>query len=351
MDAFFASVEELDKPYLRGLPIAVGSDPKGGAGRGVVSTANYAARAYGIHSALPITRAWKYSEEARQAGKPAVAFLSPRFTRYEELSEQVMQIAKRYAGALQQTSVDEAYLDFSKHRSFKKAEVEAIKLKQEIHQKTGLTCSIGIAHNRMMAKIAANARKPDGFMVILPSQAESFLEELSIRAIPGVGVKTQEVLKRRGITHVKDLKRYSWEELSVWFGSSGFDLYQRVRGIGSSEVAVLSEASRKSVGEDETFDEDTLNFKFLTGKLAMLARGVIERLAQKHLRGFRTVTLVVRFEDFETKTRSITVKKVLCNSDELEQKGLKLLLPFFEKSENPRKKKIRMLGLRIEKLT
>lgn len=350
MDAFFASVEELDKPYLRGLPVAVGADPKGGDGRGVVATANYAARAYGIHSALPIARAWKLSEAARKAGKPAVAFLSPRFHRYQELSDAVMATARRYARALQQTSVDEAYADFSSYQSFRKAEIAAKKLKTEIRASMGLSCSIGIGHNRMMAKIAANAQKPDGLTVILPSRAEQFLENLPVRVIPGIGKKTEELLKRKGIVLVRDVKTRSWEELSSWLGSHGFDLYQRVRGVGSANVAVVDEAGRKSISEDETFESDTLDFKFLTRKLEVLAQDVAARLDRKHFRGFQTVSIIVRFEDFETKTRSLTVKEILSTAAQLERKGLKLLLPFFERTENPRKKKIRMLGLRVEKL-
>lgn len=351
MDAFFASVEELDKPYLRGLPVVIGSDPKGGEGRGVVSTANYAARAYGIGSALPIARAWKLSEAARSAGKPAVAFLSPRFRRYQELSDKIMEIARRYASALEQTSVDEAYLDFSNHETFEAAHASARKLKEEIREKTGLTCSVGIGHNRMLAKIAANMEKPDGLTLVLPDDAEAFLEPLPIRTIPGIGKKTEEFLKRRGIVFVRDLKRYSWEELSDWLGSHGFDLYQRVRGIGSDRVSEVSEAERKSVGENETFDEDTLDFKFLTQRISVLARDVMRRFSRNGFTQFRTVVLTVRFEDFETKTRSLTLKTPLRREQELEQKGLKLLLPFFEKTENPRRKKIRMLGLRIEKLS
>jgi len=349
MDAFFASVEERDRPWLKGLPIVVGADPSGGEGRGVVSTANYAAREYGIKSALPIRVAWEYSERARKEGKPGVAFITPLFSKYSEASNIVMDILNEYSGTVMQTSVDEAYFDLTYCGSFKRAGECARVIKQKIRKKINLTSSIGLAPNRMVAKIASDFQKPDGLTIVTPQKVESFLGGLPVRAIPGVGPKTELTLKQNGVGTVQEVRALSWQDLDKLFGSLGFSLYQKVRGISDSTLQA-EEVEAKSIGEHDTFMEDTDKLKVVLFKIASMSIHIIERMQKADFSEFRTIVLTVRFEDFETKTRSLTTKDFISHSDDLERRAVKLALPFFEHSENPQKKRIRMIGLRIEKL-
>jgi len=348
MDAFFAAVEERDKRWLRGLPVVVGSDPKGGKGRGVVSTANYQAREYGIFSALPITVAWRLSETARSQGKPGVAFIVPTFKKYSSESERIFSIVTKHVPNIQQTSVDEAYLDVSFTRSFKEAKSIAEQITKEIKRKRKLTCSIGIGPNKMIAKIASDYKKPNGLTAVLPREVMDFLAPLSVEVIPGIGPKTAEKLYKRGIKTVEEARALSWEELESLFGTFGFDLYQKFRGEGSSVLTLESEY--KSIGLHETFNNDISDMKFVFSVLENMARKIARRLKEQGFGTFRTVVLIVRFADFETRTRSVTVKNVMCTEKELYLKAIKLALPFFERKENPNKKAIRMVGLRIEKL-
>ena len=197
LDAFFASVEERDTPALKGSPIVVGADPKGGEGRGVVSIANYVARAYGIHSGMPISRAWKLSEEAKRGGKPRVIFVTPQFSKYEKASRHVLEIIGQYAGKIEVAGIDEAYADLSSLGSYKKAEAVSRKIQKEVSTKEKLTVSIGIGPNKMIAKIASGFKKPRGLTVVLPENVQDFLAPLSVRELPGVGPKTGEVLLQK----------------------------------------------------------------------------------------------------------------------------------------------------------
>lgn len=349
MDAFFAAVEEREKPYLRGLPVVVGADPEGGAGRGVVSTANYTARVYGIHSAMPISKAWQLSEMAREKGKQACAFIVPRHGKYSVVSSEVFSIVRTYAHAIEQTSVDEAYLDLSGYGTFGKAEAAARALKRDIKKQTKLTASIGLAPNKLLAKIASDAQKPDGLTVVLPDSMDTFLEPLPLRSIPGIGPKATRRLAARGIHTVQDAKVLSWEELEHLFGKWGFGMYERLRGIDERPVEAQS-STRKSIGKHYTFAEDTLDMEAVLAVLRKQAQRIIEHTHQRGFRGFRTTVLTVRWSDFTTTTRSLTVPDVLSSKEALEMKALKLVLPFFDRRENPRRLKFRLIGLRIEKL-
>lgn len=348
LDAFFAAVEERDRPWLRGFPIVVGADPEGGRGRGVVATANYPARAYGIRSAMPVREAWRRSEEARGRGLPAVAFIRPDFRKYEAASRKVMRILRK-RGRVEEVGLDEAYLDLSPLGSFSRAEQAARAAKREIARSVGVTASVGIGENRMVAKIAANAEKPDGLTVVSPGRTEQFLAPLPVRVIPGVGPKTEKVLAGAGIQTVADARKRSWEELEELLGSHGFSFYERVRGIASAELAAPEPP--KSVGEHETLREDTRDFRRASAVLDRMSRDILGRLRRAGFSGFRTVVLTVRFGDFETRQRSTTSPRPLFTERELSLRGLKLLLPFFERRGNPRGKAVRMIGLRVEKLS
>jgi DNA polymerase IV (DinB-like DNA polymerase) len=354
MDAFYAAVEEHYNPALRDLPVAVGADPKEGKGRGVVTTANYMARRFGIHSALPISRAWRFAEAARKKGEPPTVFITPNFTLYREVSARIMQIFERSADSFEEASIDEAYLDVSSLGYFEAAVERMVALKAEIREKEGLGCSIGIGPNKLIAKVASGYKKPDGLTVVRPEMAREFLDPLPIRVIPGIGPKGEAFLHEQNIRTVKDLSGISEPILTEWFGKWGQRLFEKARGLDDSEVS--NEWTRKSIGEQETFEQDTRDFSLVSERLDSMAERLIAKLREKEFVGFRTVTLTVRFSDFETKTRSRSVKNGIALGNDgqalglLKERARTLLLPFFDSRENPRGKAIRLIGLRLEKL-
>ncbi len=362
MDAFFASVEERERPYLKGQPIAVGSDPQGGKGRGVVSTANYPARVYGVRSATPISKAWELSEKARKEGKPPVVFISPHFRIYEKVSMAVMAIVARHLKgtqttlftadppALEQVSVDECYFDLSFTGSFKKAEAIAVQIKKEITEAERLSCSIGIGPNKLIAKIASDFQKPDGLTVIYPDLVEGFLSPLAVRKIPGIGPKAEEKLFRVRARTVADGRKLSQEKLQGMFGKWGTELYRKFRG--ENDSVVISEAPpAKSIGEQETLPEDSLNMKILFPYLERQAKNLVSYMVRDGFKEFRTIVLTVRFSDFETVSRSRTLEAPTGSAEKLRQHVTQMFFPFLDKRENPGKKKIRLLGVRVEKLS
>jgi len=352
MDAFYAAVEEHLNPGLRDRPVAVGADAKEGKGRGVVTTANYKAREYGIRSALPISRAWRFAEAARKRGEPATVFIQPNMPMYREVSGRIMQIVQRFADTFEEASIDEAYLDVSSREDFDAATEQMIRLKAEIREREGLGCSVGIGPNKLIAKIASGHRKPDGLTVIQPADVESFLNPLPIRVIPGIGPKSENFLHERNFRSVEDLRQVSETTLVEWFGKWGQRLFEKVRGIDDSEVS--NEWTRKSLGEQETFEEDTRSQSIVLERLDLMAERIISKLRGKEFKGFRTVTVTIRFGDFQTANRSRTIKGGMRIGDDalrrLKEEALSLIQPFFDNRENPRRKAFRLIGLRVEKL-
>ncbi len=353
MDAFFASVEERDNPRLVGKPIVVGADPKDGFGRGVVSTANYAAREYGIRSALPISKAWQFSEAARVRGLPPAVFVDGHYSKYGEVSARIMEILKQYTDHIEQASIDEAYFDLSTVGAsvtdpYERAREIAFKIKNEIKIKENLTATVGIGPNKLIAKIASDVEKPDGLTVVRAEDTEKFLEPMSVRKIPGVGPKAEEKFKRLGIVTVGDARRLSLAELRELMGKWGVDLYEKLRG--RSEAPLVEEWEAKSIGEQETFERDANDPEFLRARLAAISRDVYERFARSGFKQFRTIAITVRFADFETKTRAMTLTGSDSQLETLEFHALRLFLPFLDARENPRRKAFRLLGVRVEKL-
>jgi DNA polymerase IV (archaeal DinB-like DNA polymerase) len=354
MDAFYAAVEERYNPGLRGFPVVVGADPKGGKGRGVVTTANYMARRFGIHSALPISHAWRFAETARRKGEPPTIFIQPNFKLYREVSARIMQIFERRADAFEEASIDEAYLDVSSLENFEAAVAHMNTLKSDIREEEGLGCSVGIGPNKLIAKIASGHNKPDGLTLVAPETVQGFLDPLPVRVIPGIGSKSEAFLHAQNIRTVNELSEIPQATLIDWFGKWGQRLFEKCRGIDDS--AVSNEWTRKSVGEQETFAEDTRSPSLVTAKLYEMAERVISKLRENEFGGFRTVTLTVRFSGFETKNRSHSIKDGIAVADReqalglLKKQALALLLPFFDSRENPRGKAIRLIGLRLEKL-
>jgi len=348
MDAFYAAVEERRDPSLRGRPVVVGADPKQGQGRGVVTTASYAARKYGIRSALPISRAWRLAEAARRRGEPETVFIRGDHALYREVSARIMAIAARGADAFQAASIDEAYLEVSSLGDLATAVRHTTGVKAEIAAREGLTCSAGIAPNKLVAKIASDFQKPDGLTVVPPESVQAFLDPLPIRRIPGIGPKSEAVLRDRGIRTIRDLRAVERPRLVEWFGKWGDDMHDRAQGISDSPVS--SEWERKSVGEQETFERDTLDREAVLARGRALAADVYRRLVADGFAAFRTVTVTVRFENFVTLSRAQTPDRPMTTPGELEALALRLFEPFLDERENPRNRKIRLIGVRAEKL-
>ncbi len=386
LDAFFASIEERDKPRLRGLPVVVGADPLDGRGRGVVSTANYKAREYGIRSALPIATAWRYSEAARRKGHPSAAFLEVDMEKYMEESRRVIAVVretlrkeargKGHEVPMEVASVDEAYADLTPlvltgtNDAYARAEEVARAVKRAIKEKTGLTASVGVGPNKLIAKIASDREKPDGLTLVREADVERFLESLPIRTIPGVGPKTEARFKELRVRTVGDARRFSREELTDMMGKWGAELYEKLRG--RDESPLVTDWVAKSVGRHETFPNDVpiasaRDRKFLTGALDALAADVYGRFLADGFKSFRNITLTVRFADFTTQTRSVTLEKPVVAGPSgsrgtgnggakdpalkaLEFQVLRLVMPFLDRRENPQRKAIRLVGIRVEKL-
>lgn len=345
MDAFFAAIEERNRPRLKGLPIVVGADPKGGTGRGVVSTANYKAREYGIRSAMPISEAWRLAKQAEAEGKPRAVFIGGGFGEYGKVSRAIMDYLRPLGRAFEQTSVDEAYLDVSHLGGFAAAIALAKKIKARTKRIEKLTCSVGIAPNKMVAKIASDMQKPDGLTIVRPEEVQKFLDPLLIRKIPGIGPKAESALAKMGVRTVRDIRELPKAKLLERFGKWGEGMWESAHGIDEGEL--IEEHEAKSVGGQETLEEDTFDSGALVPLLVRLAKEVYAEAA-KNGAPFRTVSITVRFADFETKTRARSVPGRIKSEKEFAGEALKLFLPFLDKRENEKRKKIRLLGVRAE---
>ena len=330
LDAFFASVEQNDYPEYRNKPVVVGASP---GRRGVVSACSYEAREYGVHSAMPISRAVKHC--------PHAVFLPVRMRRYQEVSLHIMELFTHYTPVVQQISVDEAFLDMTgTTRIFGPPEQAAVKIKKDIFEKTGLTVSIGIAPNHFLAKIASGYGKPDGLYIIEPGKEEYFLDSLPLDKLWGVGKKTLARLEDLNITTVKGLRRFSRQLLESMLGNAaGNYLYNIVRGI---DPGIFNErVKNKSVSNETTFEEDTRDKELLSLTLLDLAHHVMFRLLKHGFRGY-TVVLKLRYEDFSSTTIQKTLSSPVYSADQLHAKALELLRKRWDTS-----KPIRLIGIGV----
>ena len=348
MDAFYASVEERDTPRFRGLPLAVGADPDGGKGRGVVTTANYKAREYGIHSAMPISKAWQLSEIAKHRGNPAVVFVRNDMPRYRQVSARIMAILHRFVPTMEESGIDEAFMDLSFTGSIDSAAALCREIKMAIQAEERLTASVGIGPNKLLAKIASDRHKPDGLTLVREEEAEAFLAPLAIRKLPGIGPKSELTFATEGIRLISDLRQLSRHELEERLGKRGLGVYEKARG--RDEAPVETAFQTKSISEQETFARDSLDPGFICECLKLMCANLLARLAAEDLKTFRTVTVTVRFADFKTRCRSHTLSEEAGSGPILEFEALKLLMPFLDSRENPEKKLIRLIGVRLEKL-
>ncbi|MDD2340181.1 MAG: DNA polymerase IV [Methanosarcina sp.] len=334
MDSFFASVEARERPELKGLPVVVGSDLKGGLGRGVVSTCSYEARKYGIHSAMPISLAYRLCPDA--------VFLPVNMKLYADVSAKIMELLKRFADKFQQVSVDEAYLvPGPEVRNFEEAALYALRIKDEVWKQAGITCSVGVGPNKLIAKIASGFQKPDGLTVVRPGDVREFLFPLPVSKIPGIGEKTANTLKSMGITRTEELANCDVQLLSERFGKMGLRIKQLANGLDFGEIR--EKESVKSISRHGTFAEDTNDPVKITGSLNLLAESVHSSLL-KHKFFFKTVTLTVRFDDFSTYTRSKTIPSWTSDIS-LIKKIATLLLSEFIGS-----RKLRLVGIGVTKL-
>ncbi len=333
MDSFFASVEVREKPELKGKPVVVGADPKGGKGRGVVSTCSYEARKYGIRSAMPISRAYKLC--------PTAVFLPVNFPLYIRASNEVMKILRNFAEKFQQTGIDEAYLDVSGAGSFEAARELALRIKNEIREKVKLTCSIGVGPSKIVAKIASDYKKPDGLTVVEPSKVLEFLSPLPVRKILGIGKKTEAELKTMGIETIGQLAGYDIQKLLSRFGKWGLYMHELALGIDESEVR--EEECCKSISRETTFEEDTSEPEVLNATMDALAEDMHNSLIEEGFL-FRTVSIKVRYRGFVTHTRAHTLEHFTDDLNAIKENS-KMLLKEFIKGE-----KIRLIGVRLANL-
>jgi DNA polymerase IV len=297
MDAFYASVEQRDRPELRGVPVIVGADPRGGRGRGVVATASYEARRFGIASAMPISQAYRLC--------PRGTYLPPDMEKYCRVSEQVMEALGRFTDLVEPVSIDEAFLDVTgSRRVLGDGETIARAVKQAIRSDTGLTASVGVASCKLVAKIASDIRKPDGLVVVPPGSEAAFLAPLPVRRLWGVGPKLEETLAKAGIQSIGDLASADADRLGRRVGVHGHDLARLALGLDDRPVRAEADAA-KSMGKEHTFGVDTADAELLRTTLLALADAVARRLRAHGLRA-RTLTLKYRDEDFHTVTRART---------------------------------------------
>ena len=298
MDAFFAAVEQRDRPELRGRPVIVGADPKGGRGRGVVSTASYEARRFGVASAMPISQAFRLC--------PQGVYVPPDFSRYARESERIMEVMRRFTDLVEPVSIDEAFLDVTaSERAFGPAEAVARELKARIRDEMQLSASVGVATSKLVAKIASDMRKPDGLVVVPPGTEASFLAPLPVRRLWGVGPKMEESLAALGVSTIGELAALAPERLERRLGTHGHDLQLLARGIDPRGVAA-EPAGARSLGQEHTFDRDTDDAARLRAMLLSLSDGVAGRLRAHGLRA-RTLTLKYRDETFHTTTHAATL--------------------------------------------
>lgn len=313
MDAFYASVEQRDDPSLKGKPVIVGWPGE----RSVVCAASYEARKFGVHSAMPATRARRLCPDA--------TFIHPNFDKYRAVSRQIRDIFERHTPLVEPLSLDEAYLDVTHELTgIPTATETAETIRREIREETQLTASAGVAPNKFLAKIASDWKKPDGLFVIRPHQIERFLVGLPVRKIPGVGKATEAVLTEMGIATVGDLHRFTQEQLVARFGKWGTRLWELARGI--DEHPVEPNQKRKSYSSENTFRTD-ITLDEVAAYVREESQSLFEALTTRKLLG-RTITVKLRTGDFRTATRRLTLEAPPASAEELAKVGVELLRKF-----------------------
>jgi DNA polymerase IV len=328
MDAFYASVEQRDNPDLRGKPVAVGGSRE----RGVVAAASYEARKFGVRSAMPSVTA------RRQC--PDLIFVKPRFEVYKAVSQQIREIFAEHTPIIEPLSLDEAYLDVTENlQSIPLARDVALAIRTKIKEVTDLNASAGISYNKFLAKLASDHRKPNGQYVITPEMGPAFVETLPVSKFHGIGPATSAKMNALGLYTGRDMRNQSLEFMQTNFGKSGSYYYWISRGVDNREVR--ANRVRKSVGAENTFPTDLTEFDAMVAELQPLIDKVWQHCEDKGTRG-RTITLKVKFADFELITRSRTLASAIGSRDELKNVSVDLLKMLF-----PMQKAVRLLGVSI----
>jgi len=331
MDAFFASVEQLDNPELRGKPVAVG----GSGERHVVAAASYEARKFGVRSAMPSVTARRLC--------PDLIFVKHRFERYQEMSDMIFDILKEYSDRVEPLSIDEAFLDVTADKkNIGSATLIARSIKEEIKKRTGLTASAGISVNKFLAKIASDIKKPDGLFLIPPEKAQKFIEELPIEKFYGIGKVTSEKMHKLGIHTGSDLKQWDLLSLIRNFGKPGKFYFDIARGIDDRPVEPNSE--RKSIGTELTYEKDLTTRFEIVAELYKVEKELMQRIEQSGTTG-RTVTVKIKFSDFRQITRSRTLQNYIRSFETLHHEVTEI-----RKSMNLEGNRIRLLGVSISNL-
>ncbi len=332
MDAFFASVEQLDNPELRKRPLIVGGDPQG---RGVVAACSYEARRFGIHSAMSCAKAYKLC--------PNAVFVRPRKDRYREVSMQIMAVFREYTDLVEPLSLDEAFLDITNNKkNIPSATWTAQAVRRDIVGRTGLTASAGVSCNKFLAKVASDINKPDGITVITPEQALPFIRTLPVRKFYGVGRVTEKRMHSMGIRTGADLERFSLQELTATFGKAGIFFYEIVRGRDNRPVR--PSRGRKSIGTETTLRQDIRDIAAMQTILTEQAKQIGNALAAKELAA-RTLTLKIRYRDFTTVTRSVTPSCLFIRPADIMDRVPSLLA-----ATEAGQQQVRLLGLAVSNL-
>ncbi|MGJ8619037.1 MAG: DNA polymerase IV [Methylophilaceae bacterium] len=331
MDAFFASVEQRDQPTYKGKPLIVGGQPTG---RGVVAACSYEARKFGIHSAMPCSRAYRLC--------PQAIFVPPRFEAYREVSSQIREVFWKYASQVEPLSLDEAYLDVTFTEDFNGSATRiAEAIKREILEQTQLTASAGVSYNKFLAKIASDMDKPNGLYVIKPEEGLDFVAGLAIGKFHGIGPATEAKMQKLGILKGADLREKSLGQLVERFGKSGQYYYNIARAIDHRPVK--SVRIRKSLGKETTFAEDVLSTNLLIEKLNALAEQVLAKLTEYELQA-KTITVKVKYANFQQVTRAQSVE------NELDIVAVKQWVPLLLKRTEAGKTAVRLVGLSLSGL-
>lgn len=331
MDAFYASIEQRDNPDYRGKPIAVGGSEK----RGVVAAASYEARKYGVRSAMPSITAKKNC--------PELIFVWPDFEKYKSVSKQIMTIFKDYTDLVEPLSLDEAYLDVTENKKgIPSATLIAKEIKSRIKKELNLTASAGVSINKFLAKVASDMDKPDGLYVIPPDKTEEFIDKLEIERVPGIGKVTAAKMKKMNINLCSDLKKFSRVKLVNLFGKTGGYYFDIVHG--DYESRVKPDRTRKSVGAENTFREDLTTDEEMLAEIEHITKSVAKRLDRVNRRG-KTITLKIKYHDFESRTRSKTVEHFIGSEEEV----LAVAKELYYTPERP-PKPVRLLGVSVSNL-
>ena len=329
MDAFFASVEQLDEPSYKNKPVIVGADPKKGEGRGVVATCSYEARRFGLHSAMPISKAYKRC--------PHGIFLRPRMNRYRFISQEVFHAFQSVSSKIEIVGIDEAYLDCSHLTEDLRS--MGLRIKRLVQNKVGLTCSVGIASSRSIAKICSGMNKPDGLTICPHGQEKSFLAPLSVGMLNGVGEVTRSKLERSGMSTIGDIASKNPRLLERELGKWGLRLWELANGQDAKPLQARRE--RKSLSQERTFPEDVGDDRVIRKGLKILATEISKELGEKDL-SIRTIGLKIRFSDFTTFTRDKSLDTFTREAEAINSVVASLYEKFL-----PRTKKVRLIGIRV----